>query len=196
MGSRVGVHLQSLRCVIQESLTNFALPAQTRFKSSIHSAHIILVNFLERLAFTSKQLNPDLLAGLLNQAFIESEVEKSPQGFDYVRFSLNGMQCRISVQGDTVQLSQSVRIENQVPREAMLRVVEYINCRVMHSKYAGTCDDGSHLISHHYGHWIPEDETITAAYIVKLVRSFVRFQEKQLGQWASNAQAALSSQGH
>lgn len=196
MGSRVGVHLQSLRCVIQESLTNFALPAQTRFKSSIHSAHIILVNFLERLAFTSKQLNSDLLAGLLNQAFIESEVEKSPQGFDCVSFSLNGMQCRISVQGDMVQLSQLVRIENKVPREAMLRVVEYINCRIMHSKYAGTCDDGSHVISQHYGHWIPEDETITAVYIVKLVRSFVRFQEKQLGQWASYAQAALSSKGH
>ena len=148
-----------------------------------------------RLAFTSKQLNADLLAGVLNQAFIESEVDTCLHGSKHVIFSLNGLKCKMSMQGDTVQLSQMIRVESNVPKEVILRIVDYINHKVMHSKYAGTCEDGSHLISHHYAHWIPENETITSAYIVKLARSFVGFQEKHLGQWASNAQAALGSQG-
>ena len=144
-----------------------------------------------KLEFTPKQLNTDLLAGVFNQAFINSDVVKKDQGINYATFSMNGLVCEISAVGNTLQLSQTIRITNETPKEAMLRIVEYVNRNIMHSKYAGTCNDGSHLISHHYAHWIPEDETITPAYIVKLARSFAGFQEKHLKQWASNAQKAL-----
>ena len=147
--------------------------------------------FSMKLEFTPKQLNADLLAGVLNQAFINSDVVKKDQGINYATFSMNGLVCEISAVGNTLQLSQTIRVTNETPKEAMLRIVEYINRNIMHSKYAGTCNDGSHLISHHYAHWIPEDETITPAYIVKLARSFAGFQEKHLKQWASNAQKAL-----
>ena len=48
-----------------------------------------------KLAFTSRQLNADLLAGVLNQAFIKSDVVKRDQGTDRVIFSINGMKCEI-----------------------------------------------------------------------------------------------------
>ena len=144
-----------------------------------------------KLAFTSRQLNADLLAGVLNQAFIKSDVVKRDQGTDRVIFSINGMKCEILAMGDTLQLSQTIRITSETPKEAALRAVQYINRNIMHSKYVGTCDDGSHIISHHYAHWIPEDESITPAYIVKLARSFAGFQEKHMKQWPSNAQIAL-----
>ena len=144
-----------------------------------------------KIAFTSKQLTADLLAGILNQAFIKSDVNQCSKGIEHVTFEINNVKCIMAVQGDTLQLSHTIRVESNATKELILKVVNHINCKIMHAKYAGSLDDGTHLISHHYAHWIPEDETITPAYIVKLARSFMGFQEKHLSQWVSNAYKAL-----
>ena len=143
------------------------------------------------LTFTPKQLNGNILAGILNQAFIKSNIIQSDADIDNISFSMNDMQCKMSILGNTLQLSHVIRIERSASQESVLKIVDHINCKIIHAKYAGTCGDGSHLIAHHYAHWIPEDETIAAAYIVKLARSFIGFQEKHLSHWESLTQRVL-----
>ena len=143
------------------------------------------------LTFTPKQLNGNILAEILNQAYIKSDVIQSDKGIDNISFLMNDMQCKMSILGNTLQLSHVIRIERSASQESVLKIVDHINCKIIHSKHAGTCVDGSDLIAHHYAHWIPEDETISADYIVKLARSFIGFQEKHLSHWESLTQRIL-----
>ena len=143
------------------------------------------------LTFTPKQLNGNILAEILNQAYIKSDVIQSDKGIDNISFLMNDMQCKMSILGNTLLLSHVIRIERSASQESVLKIVDHINCKIIHSKHAGTCVDGSDLIAHHYAHWIPEDETISADYIVKLARSFIGFQEKHLSHWESLTQRIL-----
>ena len=143
------------------------------------------------LTFTPKQLNGNILAEILNQAYIKSDVIQSEKGIDTISFLMNDMQCKMSILGNALQLSHVIRIERSASQESVLKIVDHINCKIIHSKHAGTCVDGSDLIAHHYAHWIPEDETISADYIVKLARSFIGFQEKHLSHWESLTQRIL-----
>ena len=143
------------------------------------------------LTFTPKQLNGNILAEILNQAYIKSDVIQSDKGIDNISFLMNDMQCKMSILGNALQLSHVIRIERSASQESVLKIVDHINCKIIHSKHAGTCVDGSDLIAHHYAHWIPEDETISADYIVKLARSFIGFQEKHLSHWESFTQRVL-----
>ena len=143
------------------------------------------------LTFTPRQLNENILSAILNQVYIKSDVIQGDTGIDNISFSMNDMQCKMSILGNTLQLSHVIRIERSASQESVLKIVDHINCKIIHSKHAGTCVDGSHLMAHYYAPWIPEDETISAAYIVKLARSFIGFQEKHLSHWESLTQRVL-----
>ena len=80
----------------------------------------------------------------------------------------------------TLQLSHVIRVESTASQASALNIVDHINRKIIHAKHAENSDDDSHLLAHHYGHWIPEDETISAASIVKVARSLIDFQEKHL----------------
>lgn len=144
-----------------------------------------------QLTFTPKQLSAEVLAGVLNQAFIASTISEDSRGKQFVSISLNGIQCNLKTLGNTLQFSSAIRIDNSESEESVKKVVEHINYEIIHAKHTKVDGEDSHLITHHYAHWIPEDETISAAYIVKLTRSFTAFLEKHLNRWNSLAQEAL-----
>ena len=127
------------------------------------------------LTFTPKQLNGNILDGILNQVYIKPDVIQSYTGIVNISFSMNDAQCKISILGNTLQLSHVILVERSASQESVLKIVDHINCKIIHAKYAGTCVNGSHLMAHYYAPWIPGDETISAAYIVQLARSFIGF---------------------
>lgn len=63
------------------------------------------------LTFTAKQLNANLLVGVLNQAFIKSDVIESTAEAANVSFFMNDLQCKMLILGNTLQLSHEIRIE-------------------------------------------------------------------------------------
>ena len=143
------------------------------------------------LSYTPRQLSASLIAGILNQAYIKSEVVKQEQGGDLVNFSMNNIDCSISILGNTLQIYHIIHAKPDSDLNVIKRVVNHINHSIIHTKYVGVRPDGSHLIAFHHSHWIPEDETITPGYIVKLARSFSSFQEKHLAHWNKTVRQAL-----
>ena len=91
------------------------------------------------LTFTPKQLNGNILAEILNQAYIKSDVIQSDKGIDNVSFLMNDMQCKMSILGNTLQLSHVIRIERSASQESVLKIVDHINCKIIHSKHLN-CD--------------------------------------------------------
>ena len=144
-----------------------------------------------KLTYTPAQLRADLLAGVLNQAFIKSEVKQRQGPGDFVRFSLDNTVCQLSVLGNTLQLNHLIQLDHDIDIKTVKLIVEHINDCIIHATYVGLSKQGFHLVAFHHSHWIPEDETISAGYIVKLARSFVLFQKKHLGCWKETVQIAL-----
>ena len=143
------------------------------------------------LSYTPRQLSANLIAGILNQAYIKSEVIKKEQGNDLVNFSMNNIDCTMSVLGNTIQIYHIIHAKPDADVDTVKKVVNHINHSIIHTKYVGERPDGSHLIAFHHSHWIPEDETITSGYIVKLARSFSSFQERHLAHWNKTVKQAL-----
>ena len=150
------------------------------------------VRFLHMiLTYLPNQLSADMLAGILNQAFIKSEVVKKDDSCEFVNFSMNNIVCSMSVLGNTIQMNHVIHSDLGADLQAVKKIVDHINDSIIHSKYVGMTHQGSHLIAFHHSNWIPEDETISEGYIVKLARSFISFQEKHLAQWSSTVKRAL-----
>ena len=97
----------------------------------------------------------------------------------------------MSILGNTIQMNHVIHSDLGADLEVVEKIVDHINDSIMHSKYVGMTDQGSHLTTFHHSHWISDDETISAGYIVKLARSFISFQEKHLAQWSSTVNRAL-----
>ena len=93
--------------------------------------------------------------------------------------------------GNTLQRSHVIRVESTASQASALNIVDHINRKIIHATHAENSNDGPHLMAHHYGHWIPEDETISDASIVKVAMSLIDFQEKRLSHWESMTQRAF-----
>ena len=93
--------------------------------------------------------------------------------------------------GNTLQRSHVIRVESTASQASALNIVDHINRKIIHATHAENSNDGPHLKAHHYGDWIPEDETISDASIVKVARSLIDFQEKRLSHWESMTQRAF-----
>ena len=93
--------------------------------------------------------------------------------------------------GNTLQRSHVIRVESTASQASALNIVDHINRKIIHATHAEDSNDGQHLMVHHYGRWIPEDQTISDASIVKVARSLIDFQEKRLSHWESMTQRAF-----
>ena len=85
-----------------------------------------------KLTFTARQLNAILLAGVLNQAFIKSDVIESTARSGNVSFFMNDLQRKMSILGNTLQPSQVIRGESTASQASVLNIVDHINRITIH----------------------------------------------------------------
>ena len=85
------------------------------------------------LSFTTKQLNANLLAEVLNQAFIKSNVIESTAESGNISFFMNDLQRKMSILGNTLQPSQVIRGENTASQASVLNIVDHINRKIIHA---------------------------------------------------------------
>jgi len=150
------------------------------------------------LEFTFEQLTPELIANILNSAYISTEVVTYEEGTEdeYKRAmaKLDNRHFQIFPGSFSALAFRSyVTYGKEYDEDRLRKTANYMDLFPIDTTYCERNDDGSHLMLFHYYHMIPEDETISAAYLVKLTRSFVKLMVEHMNDWEAIEEAAHQS---
>ena len=146
-----------------------------------------------QVSFTTKQLTNEIIAGILNQSYITSEILKRNNESTYVWSHYGGREFGIEATPDGIEMQTYQFYPSDIDRESLLKVANYMDWLIVDSQYIEEAENGDHVMRFHYQHWIPEDESITASYIVKLTRSFARQMERIDHNWPNILSAAIEA---
>ena len=141
-----------------------------------------------KLTFTHDQLTAECIANVLNSAYITTEVEKENEGeenetsiaksvLDDFRFEV------LAGSRDDVIFRSYVTFSKDYDEQRLRKAADYMDFFPVDSSYCAGLDDGGHVMCFHHNHVIPEDETISPAYLVKLTRYFVKALGTSLRVW-------------
>ncbi len=147
-----------------------------------------------QLSFTAEQLTSEIIAGILNQAFIDSEIKCRENGSSYVWSKLLNMGIVIESTSRGIQFTVHQYYNSEVSKDELIKVANYMDWLLVDSTYVCQDDDGDHVMRFHYQLWIPEDESVSAGYLVKLTRSFASAMDKINDKWIEIYSAALEAE--
>tara|TARA_B100001741_G_C16127278_1_gene402891 strand:- start:56 stop:430 length:375 start_codon:yes stop_codon:yes gene_type:complete len=93
---------------------------------------------------------------------------------------------------DAINFTCVFKFEANLSEEELIKISNHTDRYPVDSTYEGIdASSGIAIMSLNYRHVVPEDETISAGYIVKLARYFIKHLELQKNHWPSIVKAAL-----
>ena len=149
-------------------------------------------------SFTLDQLTPETIATVLNGAYIKTEVVSYNQGEEN-EYKI----AKVTHDGWCFQIYSGIHSEltfkayqtftDEYDEDRLKKIADYMDSFPIDSTYICKLDNSSHAMSFHYQHVLPEDETLSPAYLVKLCRHFTKTLDEQRVNWSSIEQGALTS---
>jgi len=151
------------------------------------------------LAFTLDQLTPEIIATVLNGAYINASVETYNEGkseeFKVANVSHDGWQFQVYAGfHDAVCFKCYQTFDSGYGEDQLKQVADYMDGFPVDSTYLISLDgDAGHLMSFHYQHLLPEDEKLSPAYLVKLCRHFAKTLNLHSANWNAIEEGALAN---
>ena len=142
------------------------------------------------LSLTHDQLTLETIATILNSAYIKTEVVKRREGAEDEHQIIESYLADLKFEvfpgrHDDIIFRAYMPFANACDEERLRKSADYMDNFSVDTTYIAKMDDGGHLMCFHHNHVIPEDETISPAYLVKLARYFVRAVDQHLDNWAA-----------
>ena len=140
------------------------------------------------LAFTTKQLTPETIATILNGAYIKTELITRNEGTEteYVFAQARLHQWTFEIvtgRFDDIIFRAYVPFDKSFDQEKLKKTADYMDNYPVDTTYIANFESGDHMMCFHYNHVLPEDETISPAYLVKLTRYFVKYLNQFFVDW-------------
>ena len=150
------------------------------------------------LAFTTKQLTPETIATILNGAYIKTELITHNEGkeTEYVLAQAQLDRYRFEVvtgRFDDIIFRSYIPFDKSFDQEKLKAAADYMDNFPVDTTYIGNFESGDHMMCFHYNHVLPEDETISPAYLVKLTRYFVKYLSQFFNDWEAIEQRACET---
>ena len=140
------------------------------------------------LAFTHEQLTLETIATTLNGAYIKTEINKRQGGtkheYQVAEACLDDVKFQIMPgRKDDIVFRAYIPFTSNHKEKNLRKAADFLNNFSVDMTYVASLNDGRHLMCFHLNHVIPEDETISPAYLIKLSRYFVKAVHQHLDNW-------------
>lgn len=150
------------------------------------------------LTFTIDQLTPETIATILNGAYIKTEVATKHEGTknEYQLATARLDEWTFEIQTgrfDDIIFRAYVPFDKDFSQEKLKTTADYMDNFPVDTTYITNFESGDHLMCFHYNHVLPEDETISPGYLVKLSRYFVKYLNQYFEDWKQIEQRAADS---
>jgi len=149
-------------------------------------------------SFTLDQLTPETIATVLNGAYIKTEAVRYNEGeeneYTVAKVTHDGWVFQLYTGSHSELIFKSYQtFSSDYGEEKLKQIADYMDAFPVDSTYICEFDDSSHVMSFHYQHILPEDETLSPAYLVKLCRHFTKTLDEQRVNWSLIEQSAMAS---
>ena len=140
------------------------------------------------LAFTHEQLTLETIATTLNGAYVATKIIMLQAGTNrehqVAEACLDDMKFQIMPgRKDDIVFRSYIPFSSNYKEQNLRKAADFLDNYSVDMTYVASLDDGRHLMCFHLNHVIPEDETISPAYLVKLSRYFVKVVHQHLDNW-------------
>ena len=140
------------------------------------------------LTFTHDQLTPETIANILNSAYITTELhaygEDKQNQFEVAQATLDNRTFQVvAANKDDILFRSYIIFDKKYNEKTLRNAANFLGTYSVGSSYITKYENGNHCMSFQCNHIIPEDETISAAYLVKLTRYFVKELNCHLMNW-------------
>ena len=153
---------------------------------------------MNNITFTVEQLTPEVIATILNGAYIKTEITIQNEGtekeYQLATSQLDQWTFEVSTgRYDDIIFRAYVPFAKECDQEKLKSTADFMDNFPVDTTYITSFESGAHLMCFHYNHVLPEDETISPAYLVKLSRYFVKYLDKFNTDWHLIEQSATET---